>query len=252
MDLIQLMYWIVAGMMGLVAIAIMAVVAGKDIIRAFKRRFNPRGCEVFVANTTRNISQYYLTPKDNVFKVDGVSYVTNPRKTMNLSIDLRMDVAQSMIDKDKRISEKIKVIELQKIELIKTLSESKDEKQQFFLKSRITQLEEAILKTREQLDNKNQNYFMSKRPAFFYIEGDPIPKDFYEWYSLLDSKMVDNLVSRAISQPMLDKEKKSIEQIRLLIIIATIAAGIAAFLAIRNNAMLIEICRDAGLNCQLI
>ena len=250
MNLISVMWIILGSTMGLTFLIVLAIVAGRDIIMAFKRRLNPRGCDVYVANTNRNISHYYLTPKEGVFKINKLPYVTNPEKTMNYSEETKQKIKLFIASKNERLNTRIKKAEEKKKEIDTMYQSSKNDSQKFRLKAQYEHFESIIVKLKNQLRTKQENYFSEKRPAFFYIENDPIPKDFYEFYSTLDSKIVDNLVSRAKSEPPNKKQEGDISFIKTLVIGAAIAAAIAAFFAFRNQSMLVEICKAVGAACK--
>jgi len=65
------------------------------------------------------------------------------------------------------------------------------------------------------------------RPAFFFLEGDPIPKDFNEYYSGVDSQIIDNIVNRAQLTVDFNAEKQQKDIATLKMIIYGIAAGVA-------------------------
>ena len=67
----------------------------------------------------------------------------------------------------------------------------------------------------------------------------------------MDCKIIDNLVSRAKSQPPNKKQEKDIDTIKMLVIGAAIAAAVAGFFAFRNNSMIAEICRITGAACNI-
>lgn len=249
MDLITVMYLVVGVVIAFTVVLLLVMIAGKDIVMAFKRRFSPRGCDVFIANTNRNLSHYYLTPKDNTFRIDNLPYITNPEKTMNLTEVEKLKVVDSMMQREKRLNEKVVIMEQKVREINLMKGKAKDAGQINNLNAQIEHFKGIIAETKSKLRIKQENYFNNKRPAFFYIEGDPIPKDFYEWYSTLDAKMVDNLVSRAITQPPNKKTESDIEFMKMIIIGAGIAAVVAAFFAFRNNSILMEICKNAALKC---
>ena len=225
-------------------------VSGRDIYLAFKRRFLPRGCDVYIANQTRIISHYFLVPKEGVFRIKKLPYVTNPEKTMNLTEEERKSVLDALLKRKVRLEGRIKEFE-GKVKLLNDqLKSTKDEKQKFFIKSQIEHHNSILKEFKAKLKVKQENYFKDKRPAFFYIENDPIPKDFYEYMSSLDSKMVDNLVSRSISAPPSGaKTDQDIKNMKLFLIGAAIAAGVAAFMAVQNNAMITQICTSVGAAC---
>lgn len=244
--------WIILGStIGLSFFVILFVFAGKDILMALKRRFSPLGCDVYVANTNRNISHYYLTPKEGVFKIKKLPYITNPDKTMNLSEETRNKIDESITHKKERIKNRVAEYKLKQKEIDGMYKKAKTTQQKFQLKGQYEHFESLIVKLENQLRLKQENYFKDKRPAFFYMENDPIPKDFYEYMSPMDSKIVDNLVSRAKSQPPNKKQEHDIDTIKMLVIGAAIAAAVAAFFGFKQDSMIGEICRTVGAACNM-
>ena len=71
----------------------------------------------------------------------------------------------------------------------------------------------------------------------------------YEYYSTLDSKIVDNVVSRSISQPVDKKTDQDMKMLKMIIIGSAIASAIAAFLVWQNNGALLQICSEMGISC---
>lgn len=225
-------------------------VSGRDIYLAFKRRFLPRGCDVYLVNQTRTISHYFMTPKEGVFRIKKLPYVTNPEKVMNLTEEERKSVLDALLKRKQRFQGRINEFE-GKVKLLREqLKITKDEKTKFFIKSKIEHHNSIIKEFKDKLRIKQENYFKDKRPAFFYIENDPIPKDFHEALTPLDSKMVDNLVSRSISAPPSGaKTEQDIKNMKLYLLGAAIAAGLAAFMAVQNNGMITQICTSVGAAC---
>lgn len=248
-SIILVMYVILGVVFGLTMFVIVMVVAGKDILMAFKRWIFKRGCDVYLANQTRTISHFYMVPKDGVFRIRDNPYITNPEKTMNLTDEERNRVMDYILKREKRIHDRITDVNEKISKLDSLLEISKSEKQKYFIKSQIQNYKGVVKEYQDKLRLKQENYFKDKRPAFFYIEGDPIPKDFYEYYSALDSKMVDNLVSRSISQPADKKADSDVKLMKMLVIGAAIAAAVAAFFAFQNNSAVHEICRVVGGTC---
>jgi hypothetical protein len=251
MNIIAAIYIVFGVTMGFSLLFITLWIAGKDIVLAFMRKLMPRGCDVYIANPTRNVSHYYKVPKDGIFKIKGLPYITNPEKTINLTAEERERVMDYVLRREERLKKRIAELDEKKKSLEVLYNSDIDEKQKFFLMSQISHYKDTITNLNDKLRLKQENYFKDKRPAFFYIEGDPIPKDFYEYYSLLDSKMVDNLVSRSISQPPSKKQESDIHLMKLLVIGAAIAAAAAAFFAFRNNGMLGDLCRHLGAACKM-
>ena len=252
MDIIQAIYIVASLTMGFCFLMFVLIIAGKDIGMAFNIFFNRRGSHVFIANTNRNISHYYRTPKEDKFKFNKVHYITNPDKAMNLSRKDREKVYFYMMKKRERLTKKIN--ELREKEKTATDQYNKiDEKDlnRNLVFQQIKYYQDTRKVFEEQLKIKQENYFFGKRPAFFYIEGDPIPKNFHEFYSALDCKIVDNLVSRGISAAPTQKQETEIRNLKLYLLVACIGAALAAYFAFRNNAAILEICQSLGLPCKI-
>ncbi len=251
MELITTIYIILFSVMASTFGVIILAIAGKDIYLAFKRWFLKTGCDVYLANQTRIISHYYMKPKEGIFRIKKLPYVTNPEKTMNLTEVERGKVAEAILKRSERLKARIKEVQTKITELNGSLKISKDEKQIFFIKSQIEHYNSISKELSDKLRLKQENYFKDKRPAFFYIENDPIPKDFYEYYSALDAKMVDNLVSRSLSQPPSVETDKEMKNLKLIIMITGGAAVAAAYMAFTNQGMIRELCIKAGTACGL-
>ncbi len=251
MELMGIMYLVLGLTFGLTFVVFIGVIAGKDILMAFKRWFDKKGCDVYVANTNRNISHYYLRPKENVFKINKLPYITNPDKTMNYTDETLLRIKDALLKKDIRIKGRISEYEGKQKDIKNTYKLAKTPQHKFQLKSQYEYFESLIIKLKNQLRIKQENYFKDKRPAFFYTEGDPIPKDFYEYMSPMDCKIVDNLVSRAKSQPLNKKQENDINTIKMLVIGAAIAAAVAAFFGFKQDSMIVEICKAVGAACNM-
>jgi len=242
--------WIIFGALMFWTFAIILFwVAGRDIVIAFKRRFDPRGCDIFIANTNRNISHYYKRPKNNMFKIDKLPYVTNPEKTMNLREEDKIRFAAAMFKTTKRLKKRIGELEAKKIALDKLSKSMKNENQKLIISAEIERLDKVVGELKKKLKLRQESYFKDNRAAFFYIEGDPIPKDFYEYYSTLDSKMVDNLVSRAISESPQSKTEQDIRFMKMILYATIAASAVAAILAFRNQSILTELCKGLNIVC---
>ncbi len=251
MELMGIMYLVLGLTFGLTLFVFIGVIAGKDILMAFKRWFDKKGCDVYVANTNRNISHYYLRAKENTFRINKLPYITNPDKTMNLTEETKLRIQDSLLKRKERINNRIKEYKGKQAEIEKKYNLTKTSQHKFQLKGQYEYFESLIVKLTNQLRVKQENYFKDKRPAFFYMENDPIPKDFYEYMSPMDSKIVDNLVSRAKSQPPNKKQENDINTIKMLVIAAAIAAAVAAFFAFKQDSMIGEICKTVGAACNM-
>ena len=250
MELVAIIYIIFFAVIGLTFMILIGVIAGKDIYLAFRRWFSKKGCDIYLVNLTRTVSHYFMTPKDGVFRINKLPYVTNPEKALNLTEEEKKKVMDYMLKRTERLKGRILEMNVKVADLRQSLLTFKEDKQKHFINSQIEHYSSLIKQFEDKLRTKQENYFKDKRPAFFYIYGDPIPKDFYEYYSALDSKMVDNLVSRSLSQPPSGvKQDAIIKQIKIFVLGAAIAAGIAAIIAFRNSGMILEICRKVGATC---
>ncbi len=249
MEIMGVMYLVLGLTFGLTIFVFIGVIAGKDILMAFKRWFDKKGCDVYVANTNRNISHYYLRPKENQFKINKLPYITNPDKTMNYTDETQLRITDALLKKEEKLNARIKEYEQKQAEIKLAYDKSEAPHQKFQLKSQYEHFESLIVRLKNQLRVKQENYFKDKRPAFFYTEGDPIPKDFYEYMSPMDCKIIDNLVSRAKSQPPDKKQERDIDTIKMLVIGAAIASAVAAFFAFKQDSMIGEICRAVGATC---
>lgn len=229
------------------------VIAGKDILMAFRRKMIPTGCDVFMANSNRNMSHYYMKPKEGKFVIDKLPYVTNPEKTMHFAEVDKLKILDALLKKETRIKDKIKDFQQKKEEVDALIKTTKQDSIKFQLQSQSKHFEKIIEETRALLETKQESYYNQRRAAYFFIEGDPIPKDFYEYYSSVDNKILDNVVSRSITQPQeIAKQQQTIDALKKLIWFAVIAGAIAALLAFSNSNMLTQLCQSAGLECKLV
>lgn len=249
MNIVMAIYIVAGVIICFTMVCLIIIIAGKDILYAFKRRFMFRGADVFIANSERNISHYYMVPKENKFMIRDFLYITNPKKTMNYNDIDRVRIIDSILNKEKRINAKIEELRAKCKMIVEMIAKTQDEKQKLKLESQLNHFEKIIKETEDLKRIKEENYFNLKRPAFFYIEGDPIPKDFYEWYSTLDGKIIDNMVTRRISDPQNKQQEKDFQMMKWIIIGAGIASAVAAIMALRNSTALMELCRNAGIQC---
>jgi hypothetical protein len=234
----------------MVGLVIFWVIAGRDVIFAFKRFFNRKGCFVFIVNSARTVEKYFLTPKNNVFRISGNLYATNPKKCLNLqekylSKEEKKKILDAITNRENDLKEQIKKIEERRKELEVYQTKLKGEQKERVMQT-ILALSEKARELEKKISERDENYFFRSRATFFYIEGDPVPKDFYEFYSELDSKIIDNLAARAASSSAKMKGSKDYEFMRWLAIAAAIAAVVAALLAFRNQTILTTIAQKLG------
>ena len=115
MNIIIMMYVILAVFSGFAGLLVLGWVSGKSIVMDFKRIIIKKGCDVYITNSNRNISHYYRVPKHDAFKIDGQTYITNPEKTLNLTSVDKLRVIISVTNFEKRIKEKTRRVEYERI-----------------------------------------------------------------------------------------------------------------------------------------
>ena len=248
----QTMYLIFFIVMGVSMMVLVLAIAGRDMLMAFLRKFLSNGCDVYIANTNRNISHYYKVPKKERFKIKKVTYFTNPQKALNLTEYEKLKVIDSISKRKVRYEQRIQDIEV-KVNSLKELvkTDAVKEQQKNIIEAEIVRLEKIILEFRNKMQLREENYYKDKRPAFFYMEGDPVPIDFYEFYSTLDSKLIDNIIAGEITTPPNSSEEKQLKMLKLLIIIACIASVVSAFGILKVQGAVKELCINAGIACKL-
>ena len=253
MEVVQVMYMVIGGMLVFALGFIVLWVAGKDMLLAFKRKIVINGCEVYIATPTRSITHRYMAPKEGIFRIKKLPYVTNPEKTINLTQEERNIVMESLFRRQQRLQKRINEFKGKMLQIQNMIPLTKDERQKHILNSQLEHFKNSIGVLENKLRIKQENYFKDKRPAFFFIEGDPVPKDFYEFHSAMDSRMVDNLVSRAITQPQELKDKQAIDKKLKLIMLGCItASAIAAVICFRVLQLVGALCTHLGANCSAL
>lgn len=244
-------------------IVFILIIAGRDMLFALHRFMNPRGAYVFVVNSSRFADIYYLTPKENSFRIQGALYATNPKKCINIkerylhmTPEEQAKIEKAVKERQIKLEKRIEQLDRRKEDAItkfKLNFENPTDEQIAKFDKAITPLDNEIKRLKNMLVSieKSENYFFKSRPAFFYIENDPIPKDFYELYSEFDSKILDNLAARAATSAAKLTGDKSMEIIKWLAIAAAVAAAIAAIVALRNQSMLNTIATNMGMSLSL-
>lgn len=253
MNTSQLVYFIMS-LTTLGALVVVAlIIAGKDIFFALRRKFFSKGCDVFMANSNRQLNRMYLFPKDGTFKIKGKTYITNPDKVMSLGDQMKNDVNMSLKSKHERIEKQIKRFEEKIAELANMASEANNESLAKKYASAIIELNNKINLLREKLKDNEEVYYFERRPAFLYIEGDPVPKNLFEWMTEMDCIALDNIVTRSLSQD--PKQAKSIDKmwqaIKILLLVAAIGAAIAAFFAFKNHSFIQQIAQQQGITLRV-
>ena len=252
MEVMIMMYLILGGMTIFSLFAVLAVVAGRDILFAFYRRFNYKGNDVFIVTSNRQVEHHYLKPNDGLFKIKESVYLTNPSKLQSLDDEAVKQVKQNISIGQARVKGRIKKLE-EKRDLLKREVDSVPKGQGTPLqleayRIKIEQLDNIVEQLKSKLNTREQAYFMQKRGAYFYIENDPIPKDFHEFITDLDSIELQNVISRAQSKDpkAVDGLQKDLSIIKKIVFVLLVALGIVTFLVWKNNSMLDQIGNNLG------
>jgi len=257
MDAITLV-WLILGGVTIGALGfIVLIISGKDIVYAFKRKLLPTSVDIYVANYNRQINHYLKIPKEGVIRIKGKPYVVNPQKVLGLSDDEKALVNKEIGKREERINKRIQS-SLAKIKKINEQIESlktrpNTEQTQLQLKQEIENLQNKANFLRTKLKDKSQQYYYRRKPALYYIEDDPIPKDFYEFYTDMDSIMIDNIIARAMTKD--PKSNINIEKyVKMLKWILLGAAGASAatlVIAIQIQNGLNQIAQHLGVTIAL-
>lgn len=253
MEVTLIIYMILGGVMCFSLFLVLIIIAGKDILFSFYRKFSQRGADVFIINPSRNMSQYFKTPKDGVFKIDGKMYVTNPHKLENLSPEMITEVKNKLSLKHNKLKKLVEKREFKQKIIKKQLDSLEGSKENFqiieALKLQFQELDTQISTLKAKLNDKEQSYFSRKRPAYFYIENDPVPKDFYELYTEMDSVVLENIISRAQTKDpkSMAQMEKDISFIKKFVLIAVIIAVISAWFSFQNNGAIKQLADATGI-----
>jgi len=253
MDLVTTIYIYTGGFLVMGFFGILMAFSGKSILFDILRKLQPKGCDVYMINSTRHIRHEYKIPKGGIFIIDKKPYVTNPDKVLSMSDDsknmvgiknlikFKEEIRQAVKGKEARINKVIKKFQ-EKIDLanseIKKLTDISANKAKIdMFKALIEDLNSKINAQNKLLEHKEEIYYNKRRPAFIYIENDPIPKDMHEWYTGMDSEMIDNVIARSMTKdPKAMKNiEKEVQSMKWLLILTLIAAAAAAVIAITNK-----------------
>ena len=233
-------------------VAIM-MIAGKDIYFAICRRFIPKGCEVFIINNNRQISRHYKTAVEGIFKINGLMYVTNPDKILGLTDEMVKDIKISMQKSQNKIIEQIEELKLRRDFIIKQLNSLKNVPeavpyiQQLQLQDREIIERIRLLESKSKL--KEQNFYFARRGAYFYIEGDPVPKNFFDLYTEMDSIQLENVIIRAQTKDpkAVANLEKQLIFIKKVVLIVAIASAIAIFFSFKTSYLVTEMAKLQGI-----
>ena len=250
MEQIQLAYLILGVFSIFTMCIVVLVIAGRDMVYAFFRRFTIKWNDVFIVNPNKQISHYYKKSTDGVFNIDNKMYITNPDKLLSMSDKMikeaqeKISIGLKLLNANIKRKEQKRDIILKKIKSLKDVPKSVPIIEAFQLQ--VTTLEDRIALLKTRLIERTNNYWFNKRGAYFYIEGDPVPKDFFSFYTEMDSVQLENVIMRAQTKDPkhLEGLEKNLLWIKRFIMFALIAGAVGAFFALQNNSML----QDIGLN----
>lgn len=207
----------------------------KDIIISLKRKLKPKGCDVYIINNSRQMSHSYEIPKEGIFWINKKPYVTNPNKLMSIDEKVYANTKKKLQERKKQISNKI--LEFQKklksleIELKNAESQQKTELINT-INVMIENINQRITNLAEDLESGEEYFYSRKRASFFYIEGDPVPKNFFSEYSQLDCDIIDNVIASSLTKdPKAFKDfDATIKKLKLLLYVSAGASAIAVVL----------------------
>ena len=208
-----------------------------DVLLALKRKLKPRGCDVYITNPSRQMSHHYQVPKDGTFKVNNHTYIVNPKKIINLDEKIREKISKSLKERKAKINELIgefkKSIENCQIQIDKLKTEKITSGLSELQATKET-IQERINSLQEDLESGEEYFYHKKRATFFYIEGDPVPKNLFDYYSDVDCNIIDNLVMSALTKdPKSHKEfEKLVKGIKLWLYVAAGASIVACLILI--------------------
>jgi len=231
MDVATIVWLVLGGITFFSFGMIILIMAGKDIVYAIGRKLIPSSVDVYITNNSRMMNHYLKVPKEGIIRVKGQPYVVNPNKVIGLNEQEKTLVTKSIDKKTNRLKERLNhFIERRKgLEnvLEKVSKQENAESTQLQLKQEIENINQKMQIIASRLNARNQSYFYRRKPALFYIEGDPIPKDFFEYYTELDSIIIDNIVARAMTKD--PRQSVNIEKyVKMLKWILLVAAGASA------------------------
>lgn len=212
--------------------------AFNDILLSIKRKFIPKGCDVFVINTSRQMNHYYQVPKDGTFKINNQTYIVNPKKIINLDEKISQKISKSLKERKNKIEGMIAKFNLTIQDYDKQIAELKEKNINTGLSeihAAKETIQERINSLQQDLESGEEYFYHKKRASFFFIEGDPVPKNLFDYYSEVDCNIIDNLIVTALTKdPKSQKEfEKMIKGLKLWLYVAA-GAGVIACLILIN------------------
>lgn len=215
------------------------VLCMKDIIIALKRLFKPRGCDVYIINQSRQMLHLYSVPKDGRFIINEKTYITNPNKILNLDEKTSQKVSAGLKKRRENIELLIKSLDSKQNEYasqIKKLTDDKRTEGLSELNAAIETISQRINLLKEDLESGEEYFYHRKRATFFYIEGDPVPKNLFDNYSEVDCNIIDNLIASCLTADAkltITEIKKLTNGIKLWLYISAGAGVVACLILIQ-------------------
>lgn len=208
-----------------------------DVILALKRKFIPKGCDVYIINPSRQMTHIYQVPKDGTFKIQNKTYIVNPNKIINLDEKTIDKVNKSLKERKAKIENLIAEFTIKCKEYEKQLADLKikgDNNGVPELFAAKETLEQRIRGLKEDLDSGEEYFYHKKRATFFFIEGDPVPKNLFDNYSEVDCDIIDNLIASCLTKDpkSIQEWQKMVKSIKLWLYIAAGAGAIACLILI--------------------
>ncbi len=172
MDITTVLYLTIGGTMIFSLFMAVFVVSGKSIFFDFYRKLVPKGCDIEIVNSNRQVSHYYRVPKDGIFNIGKKIYITNPDKVMSLSEEMQIKVRESVKKKEEGLNKKIKYFEDKKESINSELDKMKDvpnsESKVNQLKGMIETLDQRIDVFKAKLEEREQIYYSKRRASLLY------------------------------------------------------------------------------------
>ena len=150
---------------------------------------------------------------------------------------MKREAFKGLKKKERRIQEKIDAFRLKikaaqdKMDLLSDSPANSGAKNTY--NEYIANIDSRIMVLEDKKVNKEEMYYHKRRPAFFFVEGDPIPKDFHEFYTEMDSIAIDNVIARSLTKdPKAVKDMEGLlKKLQFWIMVTGVAAAAAAILA---------------------
>ena len=261
MDPMTMAYTILAGVTWIALSIVVLKIAGADMMFALYRHFDQQGNDVFIANPNRRLARHWARAKDGVFTINGRKYITNPNKLLGLSDDMIKEVKEALSTTRKRIENRLATFKLDQTIFVTQINAiaGKDKPTQADslaldnLKLQLVEKQNSIALLESKLEAREQAYYMGRKGAYLYIEGDPVPKDFYEWYTEMDCVQLENIIVRAQTKDpkMMAGLEEAIVFIKKVCIAAALLAAFGLISSVINATNIDQIAQQIGVTIKI-